>query len=55
MKNLLILLVLSLLIPVAYAFHPCESEDSTFCYWDGGSNGQGTRFIALTEELVIKL
>lgn len=55
MKVMLTLLVLTLLIPVAYVLRPCPSEDSTFCYWDGGSNGQGTRFIALTEELVIKL
>lgn len=55
MKVLLTLLVLTLLIPVAYVLKPCASEDSNMCYWNGGSNGQGSRFIALTDDVRIKL
>lgn len=29
----------------------CETEDSVNCYWDGGSNGQGLKFIDLQGEV----
>ena len=34
---------------------PCLTEDSTWCYWDAQTmgNGQGRSFIAITEQFVI--
>lgn len=29
------------------AGRPCVEEDSTMCYWNGGSNGQGTTFVSV--------
>lgn len=36
---------------------PCLTEDSTWCYWDSQTmgNGQGQSFIAITEEFRIYL
>lgn len=36
---------------------PCLTEDSTWCYWNAQTmgNGQGRSFIAITEQFVIYL
>lgn len=36
-------------------FPSCATEDSTMCYWDASThnNGQGSSFIALSEDVVI--
>ena len=36
-------------------WEPCPTEDSNGCYWDGGPNGEGDRFIALSDDLIIYL
>jgi hypothetical protein len=36
---------------------PCEREDSTMCYWDSNTrgNGQGQSYISITEQFRIYL
>ena len=36
-------------------FEPCPTEDSNWCYWDGGTNHKGDHFIALTDNFIIRL
>lgn len=38
-------------------FFACPYEDSTMCVWDAENqgNGEGSSFLALTEEIVIYL
>lgn len=45
--------VLALLAILLMGLEPCLSEDAVMCYWDGGSNGIGSRYIALTEDIAI--
>lgn len=37
--------------PDGYTFPPCATEDSDNCYWDGGSNGQGRKFVSINGEV----
>lgn len=49
---LTLMLLLSLL-----SFEPCEQEDSSACYWNAQTmgNGQGHSFIAVTDTFTIYL
>jgi hypothetical protein len=39
---------LAILAMLLYAVLPaCPTEDSTWCGWDGGGNGLGTRYVNL--------
>lgn len=38
--------------PEGYTLPPCQSEDSDNCYWNGGSNGQGHKFISINGEVI---
>lgn len=38
--------------PDGYTLPPCPTEDSDNCYWNGGSNGQGHRFISVNGEVI---
>lgn len=46
-----------LLIIVSALFPSCQTEDSTGCYWDASAqgNGQGTSFVAITDDFIIYL
>lgn len=46
--------IIALLIAI---FPACPEEDSTGCYWDGATrgNGAGISYIALTEDIQITL
>lgn len=46
-----IMFLLALLLPA------CGSEDSTGCYWDATThgNGTGTSFVAISDDVVIYL
>lgn len=46
-----------LLIIVSALFPSCQTEDSTGCYWDASTqgNGQGTSFVAITDDFIIYL
>lgn len=48
---------LALLGGTAVAMTPCQTEDSTMCYWDAGTSGDGygTSFVSITDDIVIYL
>lgn len=35
------------------ALPDCQTEDSTNCYWDGGSNGTGDKYFVLGDIVII--
>lgn len=50
---MVVLLVIIVMDP--HNWPPCPSEDSNECYWDGGPNGEGDRFIAVNDTFIIRL
>lgn len=48
------MLTLMILISL-FSFQPCATEDSTQCYWNAQTqgNGEGTSFIAINDSIAI--
>lgn len=58
MKTLsLALITLAAILPSVPTIPPCQTEDSTGCYWDAGhrGNGQGQSFVTLSDNTTIYL
>lgn len=55
---LLVMVAICLVIILdPHNWEPCPTEDSTNCYWDAGTrgNGEGQSFIAFTDDIVLYL
>lgn len=54
--GLIVMVVLIAVIAIdPHNWEPCPTEDSSHCYWDGGSNGEGKRFVSLSDDIIIYL
>lgn len=50
-----LLAIIAFMALAVIGLEPCPTEDSTLCYWDSASrgNGKGISFIAITEDFRI--
>jgi len=37
---------------ITLIFPDCPTEDSDWCYWDGGDNGEGWQFISINDHVI---